>query len=178
MKRRFLWLNTICLIALSMLLVSCDLIPNGYNATTTVTVTKLITTTETPTATTPISTSPTGQITSAAIRWGTSPDRIIFTWAVSNLNPGLEYWVYPHAGFTENTGPFGSTPEDEASNLEGMYEIAVTHFRPALDGTGAWDWHGGKPTNPFGKLVLIAYDPAISKAYVVAISEPINTSAW
>ena len=121
---------------------------------------------------------PTGQITNAAISWGTSPDRVIFTWSVSNLNPSFEYWVYPHVGFTENTGPFGSTPEDEASDLEGMYEMAVTHFRPALDGTGAWNWYGGKPSNPFGKLALLAYDPVTHKAYVAAVSEPINTSAW
>ena len=91
---------------------------------------------------------PTGQITNASISWGTSPDRIIFTWAVSDLNPSFEYWVYPDVGFTENSGPFGSTPQDEANDLEGMYEMARPHFRSAADGTGDWNWYGGKPTNP------------------------------
>ena len=109
---------------------------------------------------------------------GTFPARIIFTWAVSDLNPDFEYWVYPHVGFTENSGPFGSTPEDEANNLEGMYEMAITHFRPAADGTGSWNWYGDKPTNPTGQLALLAYDPTTERAYVVDISEQINTSAW
>jgi len=121
---------------------------------------------------------PTGQITDASISWGISPDRIIFTWTVSGLNPDFEYWLYPHVGFTENGGPFGSTPEDEASNLEGMYEMAITHFRPAADGTGSWNWYGGKPTNPSGQLALLAYDPASQSAYVVDISEQINVSSW
>jgi len=121
---------------------------------------------------------PTGQITNAGILWGTTPSRIIFTWAVTELDPGFEYWVYPHVGFTENTGPFGSTPEDEASDLEGMYEMAVSHFRPAGDGTGSWNWYGDKPTNPSGELALLAYNPATERAYVVDISEQINTSSW
>ena len=121
---------------------------------------------------------PTGQITNAGISWGTDPDQIIFTWTVSDLNPDFEYWVYPHIGFTENSGPFGSTPEDEASDLEGMYEMAVTHFRPADDGTGSWNWYGGKPTNPTGQLALLAYDPTTQSAYVVDISEQIDISAW
>ena len=102
---------------------------------------------------------PTGQITNAGISWGTDPDQVIFTWTVSDLNSSFEYWVYPHVGFTENGGPFGSTPQGEANDLEGMYEMAVTHFRPAADGTGAWNWYGGKPTNPSGQLALLAYDP-------------------
>jgi hypothetical protein len=121
---------------------------------------------------------PTGQIANAGISWGTDPDQIIFTWTVSDLNPDFEYWVYPDVGFTENTGPFGSTPEDEASDLEGMYEMAVTHFRPAADGTGSWNWYGGKPTNPSGQLALLAYDPTNQSAYVVDISEQINVSSW
>ena len=121
---------------------------------------------------------PTGQITNAKILWGTTPARIIFTWTVTDLDPGFEYWVYPHAGFTENTGPFGSIPEDEAGHLEDMYEMAVTHFRPAADGTGSWNWYGGKPTNPSGQLALLAYDPATERAYVVDISEQINISSW
>ena len=121
---------------------------------------------------------PTGQITNAKILWGTTPGRIIFTWTVSDLSPDFEYWVYPDVGFTENTGPFGSTPEDEASDLEGMYEMAVTHFRPAVDGTGSWNWYGGKPTNPSGQLALLAYDATTERAYVVDISEEISTSSW
>ena len=117
-------------------------------------------------------------ITNAAISWGTDPDRVIFTWTVTNLNPSYEYWVYPHVGFLENSGPFGSTPEDEASNLQGMYEMAINNYRPAEDGTGAWNWFGGKPSVPTGKLALLAYNPATHKAYVVDISEPIDTSGW
>ncbi|MFO8143202.1 MAG: hypothetical protein R6T78_00765 [Dehalococcoidales bacterium] len=121
---------------------------------------------------------PTGQITNAGISWGADPDQIIFTWTVTDLAPDFEYWVYPDVGFTENTGPFGSTPEDEAGDLEGMYEMAVTHFRPAADGTGSWNWYGGKPTNPSGQLALLAYDPADQSAYVVDISEQIDVSSW
>lgn len=62
--------------------------------------------------------------------------------------------------------------------LEGMYNMAVNHFRPATDSTGAWNWYGGKPTNPTGQLALLAYDSVTHLAYVVAISEQINTSAW
>ena len=121
---------------------------------------------------------PTGQIANAGILWGTTPSRVIFTWAVSDLDPDFEYWVYPDVGFTENTGPFGSTPEDGANDLEGMYEMAVSHFRPAADGTGSWNWYGDKPTNPSGQLALLAYDHAAERAYVVDISEQINTSSW
>lgn len=189
MKNKIAWLIMSCLMALSLLLVSCDFISGGstttITTTVTVTTTATITTTttsttatSTTTAPTPTTTVPTGQITNAAISWGTSPDQIIFTWAVSNLNPSFEYWVYPHVGFTENSGPFGSTPQDEANSLEGMYDMAITHFRPATDGTGAWNWYGGKPTNPTGSLALLAYDPVTHQAYVVAISAPIDISAW
>jgi hypothetical protein len=141
-------------------------------APVTVTVTSPVTISATPTSTTP-----TGQISNAAIRW-TSPNQIIFTWSVINLSPNFEYWVYPRVGFTENSGPFGSTPQDEANSLEGMYDLAITHFRSAPGGTGMWNWGGGKPTNPTGQLALLAYNPVTHKAFVVALSSPINTSSW
>lgn len=141
-------------------------------APVTVTITSPAATTATPTPTTP-----TGQISNAAIRW-TSPNLITFTWSASNLSPNFEYWVYPKVGFTENSGPFGSTPQDEANSLEGMYDMAVTHFKTASAGTGTWSWGGGKPTNPTGQLALLAYNPVTHKAFVVALSSAINISSW
>ncbi|HJP10011.1 MAG TPA: hypothetical protein QGF27_08310 [Arenicellales bacterium] len=119
-----------------------------------------------------------GALSNASIQWETDPDRVTFTWAVTGLSSEYEYWVYPHVGFTENGGPFGSTPEDEANNLKGMYSMATPNYRSAGDGAGSWNWYGGKPTNPSGRLALLAYDASSGNAWVVDISEEINIDAW
>lgn len=143
--------------------------------TKTITVTTAsLTVTVTSPVTTPI---PTGQITKAAIRW-LSPNNIVFTWSVTGLITGFEYWVYPWVGFTENSGPFGSTPEDEARNLESNRDLAITSLHSALGGNGSRTWGGAKPTNPTGKLALLAYNPCTKEAFVVALSSPIDTSSW
>ncbi len=126
----------------------------------------------------PAKSPPTGNLTDAAVQWETGPDRVTFTWTATNLASGFEYWVYPHVGFTENGGPFGSTPQDEASDLSSMHDMAVSHFRPAGNSTGSWNWYGGKPTNPTGKLALLAYDASSGNAWVVDLSDSIDTSAW
>ena len=119
-----------------------------------------------------------GELSNAKIQWDTGPDRVTFTWSVTGLSSEYESWVYPHVGFTENGGPFGSTPEDEANRLKNMYTMTASRYRSAGDGTGSWNWYGGKPTNPSGQLVLLAYDPSSGNAWVVDISEEINIDAW
>jgi hypothetical protein len=119
-----------------------------------------------------------GALSNASIQWETDPDRVTFTWTVTGLSSEYEYWVYPHVGFTENGGPFGSTPEDEANDLKGMYSMATPGYRPAEDGAGSWNYYGGKPTNPSGRLALLAYDASSGNAWVVDISEEINIDAW
>jgi len=120
-------------------------------------------------------------IKGAAIRWQ-SPDLIVFNWKVSNLAPGVEYYVYPHVGFVENSGPFGLSPESEAQELQTRYIMVVPRYFPAADGQGSKQWGTNtppvtQPHNPKGELALLAYDPATHTAWVVAI-EPINTPNW
>lgn len=123
---------------------------------------------------------PRGQttISKAAIRWQ-SPNMISFTWSVSNLDPDLEYWVYTDVGFTENTSPFGSNPEDVVMYLEMPPSYYEGKFFPAADGKGSHKWGSNtQPHNPAGELVLMCYDPVTKKARIVGSSGPINTSKW
>ena len=124
---------------------------------------------------------PSAAISKAAIDWE-SPDRVVFTWKVSNLAPGVEYWVYPHVGFSENNGPFGSSPEEEARKLQDMYDWYSSRYFRAAESKGIKKWIGSlpitQPHNPKGELALLAYDPATKTAWVVDISEPIDTSNW
>jgi hypothetical protein len=121
-----------------------------------------------------------GSIDDAQITWqpGGYPSEIVFSWSATGLDPAYAYWVYPHVGFTENGGPFGSSPEDEAQVLEDMYDMAITRYAPAQDGTGSWNWYGDKPSNPSGELALLAYDLATEEAYLVDLSGAIDTSSW
>ena len=56
--------------------------------------------------------------------------------------------------------------------------MAISSDRPAEDGAGSWNYYGGKPTNPSGRLALLAYDASNGNAWVVDISEETNIDAW
>jgi hypothetical protein len=123
-----------------------------------------------------------GQIKDAVIAWipGSSgtPDTIYFSWSASDLDSNYEYWVYPHVWFTGINHPFGGTPEEEAEILVANPGLAGLRYRPATAGTGTWNWYGGKPSNPGGRLALLAYDPIKNEAFVVDRSDFIDTLRW
>jgi len=121
---------------------------------------------------------PTGKITNAAIDWK-EPDQIIFTWSVSDLNSGFEYWVYPRASFDGYPNVIGYvTAAEEAKRLEESYSWTISSCGLASYGRWVYDKHTGKLSNPNGTLALLAYDPINNKGYVVDISLPLDTSHW